>query len=254
MPCRLNRLRLWQGRMLLESTQHPVSLFVTLTYDEKNVPEKGHLRPGDLKKFIKRLRKVTPVRYFAVGEYGDKSWRPHYHLALFGNSLLTADLVSRCWAVNGVSLGFSYTGLLTIQSAGYLTRYTLKRMTQAGNPLLDGRPPEFIRMSLKPGLGAPAVKTMSQNLETRRGAAMLTAQGDVTTQYKLDGKNYALGRYLSNKLREELGRPKGLPREKQLALSAEKLSRDDSNRESVRRHHSNVAKQRAGNINSKVKL
>ena len=86
-PCRIGKRRLWTHRILLESFTHDYNSFVTLTYDESHLPEDGGLNHGHVQKFLKLLRKkVAPakVRYFVVGEYGEKSGRPHYHLALFG--------------------------------------------------------------------------------------------------------------------------------------------------------------------------
>ena len=48
-----------------------------------------YLRKSDVQKFLKRFRKEVSkyssdkVRYYAVGEYGPKHFRPHYHLALY---------------------------------------------------------------------------------------------------------------------------------------------------------------------------
>ena len=85
-PCRINRKRLWTHRLMLESFSHSDATFVTLTYDPEKYSGES-LRPEDVTKFLKRLRrKLEPkkLRYYLVGEYGDKTGRPHYHIALFG--------------------------------------------------------------------------------------------------------------------------------------------------------------------------
>ena len=97
LPCRINRRRKWTYRMLFEAMKHDHSAFITLTYE--NAPEfygVQTLDPEHTKRFIDRLRKrlkrdtslphyfPKKIRYFLVGEYGDESDRPHYHLALFG--------------------------------------------------------------------------------------------------------------------------------------------------------------------------
>ena len=87
--CRINRRREWVGRMILEAKEHLFSSFVTLTYDDEHMPKDGSLCKKHLQQFIRRLRKALyprKIRYYAVGEYGDKSWRPHYHLIVFGLS------------------------------------------------------------------------------------------------------------------------------------------------------------------------
>lgn len=265
MPCRLNRLRLWQGRLLLEAQAHPSSLFVTLTYSPEHLPHKGWLVPRDLQLFLKRLREERrrkhegQIRFFAVGEYGEQTWRPHYHLALFGDfsqSVLADDgylrvpVVQRSW-----KMGFAHVGELTHASAAYLVRYTLKRLVRDGDPLLEGRRPEFCRMSRNPGIGRVLLPEMVDALTAeRKGAAFLAARGDVPTEFTTSAGTFSLGRYLTRELREELGRPVGQPASVSLRRSAERLSQDPSQRASVRLHHSRVAEQRVRNRKQKGDL
>ena len=86
LPCRVNKRRLWSNRIMLESMCHEDNAFVTLTYNEDNLPEKGNLVPKHLKDWQKRLRYHANIdlRFFSVGEYGDQTKRPHYHAAIFG--------------------------------------------------------------------------------------------------------------------------------------------------------------------------
>ena len=82
LPCRLNRRRTWTHRIMLEAMCHGDNAFVTLTYEDDNVRS---LVPKDPQDWLKRIRKaVEPLRlrYYLVGEYGDISERPHYHVAL----------------------------------------------------------------------------------------------------------------------------------------------------------------------------
>lgn len=62
-------------------------MFVTLTYSDQYLPinDKGYetLKKTDLQAFINLLRQYAPFRYFAIGEYGDKGQRPHYHIIIF---------------------------------------------------------------------------------------------------------------------------------------------------------------------------
>ena len=83
MPCRHLRRKVWAHRIMLEAGQWNENCFMTLTYDDKHLPSDGSLDPKHLTDFIKRLRfhyRDRSIRYFACGEYGDDSWRPHYHL------------------------------------------------------------------------------------------------------------------------------------------------------------------------------
>ena len=72
--------------MYHESLSHERNSFVTLTYED--APPK--LNAKHLQLFIKTLRRhsAIPIRYFAVGEYGEKTHRAHYHAILFGEDFL----------------------------------------------------------------------------------------------------------------------------------------------------------------------
>ena len=90
--CRLERSRQWAVRCMYEASLHTCNSFLTLTYDDDHIrwsPVTGEqtLYKRDLQLFMKRLRKhLEPlkVRFFACGEYGDNTYRPHYHVILFG--------------------------------------------------------------------------------------------------------------------------------------------------------------------------
>ena len=90
LECRIQYARSWADRCVLEAKQYKYNYFVTLTYDDAFLPNRNSLCPKDLQLFIKRLRKHyskkypgVKVRFLASGEYGDLSWRPHYHIILF---------------------------------------------------------------------------------------------------------------------------------------------------------------------------
>ena len=106
-----------------------------------------------------------PVRYYLCGEYGDRTARPHYHCCLFGEDfvadrqpfrrtavgwLYTSQLLADVWG-----LGHCLIGDLTFESAAYVARYCLKKIS--GPPAAAhyaGREPEFALMSRRPGIGA----------------------------------------------------------------------------------------------------
>lgn len=182
--CRLDRSKRWADRMLLEFDKPagdlpPKSaLFVTLTYDDPHLPvmtttdnqRRGTLRLDDVQHYIKRLRKwfaPRKLRYFLCGEYGDTTFRPHYHAILFGMTLDdvpdaipwsrgeqrgTVDYISptmdRLWT-NGNVL-FSPANY---QTFCYVARYVLKKQYGADALSYRGRKPPFVTMSRRPGLG-----------------------------------------------------------------------------------------------------
>lgn len=202
---------------MLEAQCHPASWFVTLTYDDLNVPSDGSVSPRELQLFLKRLRERINerVRFYGVGEYGDSTGRPHYHLALFGlDGLAHVDPgdahiwglasctcpICSAWGKGGVGVGD-----LTPQSAAYIVSYVTKRLTRAGDQRLDGKHPEFARMSLRPGIGAPAVSTLSKAVLSDAGIGSLVDSGDVPSVVRTEGKLWPLGRYIRGKIRTEVG-------------------------------------------------
>lgn len=85
--CRRKKSSEYSFRAACETHTYPFSpLFVTLTYRNETLPFDG-LHVDHLQKFLKRLRfrlssfgLATDFRYLAVGEYGAKHGRPHYHI------------------------------------------------------------------------------------------------------------------------------------------------------------------------------
>lgn len=165
--CRLERSRQWAVRCLHESKLHEENSFVTLTYSDENLPSNGSLVYKHFQLFMRRMRKSlgAPVRFYMAGEYGEQYGRPHYHALLFGkdfsdkkyfksgkfgDALFTSRELDSYWR-----LGQCLVGTVTIQSAGYIARYCMKKVTgQFAEQYYGDRVPEFNRMSLKPGIGA----------------------------------------------------------------------------------------------------
>lgn len=165
--CRLERSAQWATRCVHEASLHQVNSFVTLTYNDQHLPLDGSVNKRHVQLFLKRLRKIhapAALRYFACGEYGDQLQRPHYHALLFGidfadkrqhslgksGPLFVSDLLDETWR-----MGHCFIGSVTSRSAGYVARYCLKKVN---GPLADahyqGRSPEFLLMSRRPGLGS----------------------------------------------------------------------------------------------------
>lgn len=214
LPCRINRRRIWTHRMILEALKHESSVFVTLTYNDEHLPSGGTLVPRDLQLFLKRLRKaISPskLRFYGVGEYGDKTQRPHYHLAVFGVPISAVHTIADAWSLNGEPIGHVVVGTLTFESAGYIAGYVTKKMTNPDDPkvraLLGDRHPEFARMSTNPGIGAGAMEDVADVLRTKAGCRELALLGDVPNVLKHGGKSMPLGRYLRGKLRDKLDMP-----------------------------------------------
>jgi hypothetical protein len=202
LPCRINRARVWTTRLLLEQRTHDKNAFVTLTYDDDHLPDDLSVSKDEMQRYIKRLRKlVGSVRYFAVGEYGDKSDRPHYHLILFGLDYMDRPAIEKAWRKDDTSMGFVMVGDVTKDSARYVCGYCLKKMTSPTDPRLKGRGPEFALSSRRPGLGYPAIEIIAQTLLSKD---YWTSQ-DICDSFSIGGKPVPIGRYLTSKLAGLLG-------------------------------------------------
>jgi len=186
--CRLEKAKEWALRCTHEAQVYgDENAFITLTYDDHNLPDDATLVKEHWQKFIRSLRKKTKqkIRYYMCGEYGnictahdryisepvkDKikcttctTGRPHYHAILFGykfpdayywttrngNRIYRSASLENTWYQ-----GHSEIGSVNFQSAGYIARYTLKKQTgdRAENHY-NGKLPEYTNMSLRPGIG-----------------------------------------------------------------------------------------------------
>lgn len=219
LPCRINRRRIWTQRCVLESYHHKASSFVTLTYSPPLLPFHGSLEPKHLRHFLNLLRReVSPTRFrfYSCGEYGETGGAPHYHLSLFGLGIEYAPLIQKIW-----SLGSTATYELNEKTAQYVAGYVTKKLTSFSDPRLKGRWPEFARMSNRPGLGALSLQPLVEAIHTDHGLDYLMKLQDVPDHVMIGGKKVLLGRYLRQKLREEIGAPEWwIQRAKQNAFSA----------------------------------
>ena len=182
--CRLQYSRMWADRCVYESLYHDeeTNWFITLTYDEEHIVDvnseifAGTLVKEHFQKFMKRLREDQDryennnrIRFFGCGEYGSKTFRPHYHVIIFGLVLRPATLglwiPSRSgkqqWRCSYLEKLWK-NGLVTVSpmswdTAAYTARYTLKKAYKEYSKELyikNGLEPEFILMSRRPGIGA----------------------------------------------------------------------------------------------------
>nr|AVQ10247.1 replication protein VP4 [Gokushovirinae environmental samples] len=177
MGCRMKYTRDWAIRCMHEKQMHEVSTFLTLTYDNEHLPECGTLVRKHPAAFLKRLRDaVSPrrFRFYGCGEYGEKTFRPHYHLLLFGmefndkkyykmadggQKLYTSKFVEKYW-----TCGYNVLGDVDFDSCAYVAGYITKKITgdKAADHYMrvtsDGELmqllPEFSMMSRMPGVGS----------------------------------------------------------------------------------------------------
>lgn len=155
-PCLQRRASGWSYRLVTEGKRALSAHFVTLTYNDENLPRTRSnfktLFKRDLQLYFKRLRKQAPtdlpIKYYAVGEYGSKNWRPHYHVILFNaehNSIVS------CWSNDRGAIGTVDIGSVTGASIGYVLKY-MSKPARIPCHAKDDRIPEFSLMSK--GLGS----------------------------------------------------------------------------------------------------
>lgn len=246
LPCRVKRRTEKTNRAILEALKQTQHSFITTTYDDNSVPKTSSGLPTlyrkDFTNFIKRLARKTErrIRYFGVGEYGEQTFRPHYHAIIFGVgpchyfpgtseqekfarvkcTCPNCDLIRKTWQTpqkdGRTILGRTDCGSLTRDSAQYVAGYVTKKLTQPDNDknrewrkanwmLLEDRVPEFPLYSLKPGIGAAAMENVAEILTTEHGCNELIESGDVPRRLNMGRKPLILDRYLRRKLREQLG-------------------------------------------------
>lgn len=180
--CRMNKAQQWAVRLMDEKRFWNDAVFLTLTYNNENLPECGTLVKEDLQKFNKRLRINldrhykfnVPLKIFGCGEYGGKFHRPHYHEIIMGLSDVPEirSILDKSW-----KLGFWYLGDVSHQSCQYVASYTLKKQYgQKGKYYEEkGIIPEFVLVSK--GIGEQYVKKYKDILKRDDFVLFKTSSG-----------------------------------------------------------------------------
>lgn len=154
-PCKMRRVNSWVFRLLEEEKVSSSSHFVTLTYDTRFVPISDNgfmtLVKKDFQLYMKRLRKLCvgrELKYYAVGEYGSKNKRPHYHAIIF--NCPNFEFFADAWSLDGVPIGGVHVGSVSGDSIAYTMKYIDKQGDFRAHSR-DDRLKEFALMSK--GLG-----------------------------------------------------------------------------------------------------
>lgn len=208
--CLRRRANGWTFRLLEESKVSTSCAFITLTYEDTPTSENGFptLHKPDLQKFFKRLRKrisdnhlsygytykkdIPTIKYYACGEYGSKTYRPHYHAIVYNlpYMLFTEDFISSCWGLGHVQI--DQGNELTMR---YCSKYVMKSHwnkdltlvdCSTGELFEDDRIPEFSLMSKKLGFAflTPAMKKYLR--ERCQGFVMLSGNPTALPRYYKD--------------------------------------------------------------------
>lgn len=159
--CLRERQKEWCTRLMCEvATLKGFSKFVTLTYDDEFLPENGNLKHEDVQKYIKRVRKNSKdkLKYFVCGEYGEQTYRPHYHLIVFHNNVDTYDNLKEDW-----KMGHVVVANANIKTMRYVLKYIDKQKKLINYIQENKLVRPYQRMSK--GIGEEYIKRYEENLK-----------------------------------------------------------------------------------------
>lgn len=151
--CLEDKQKDWSFRILQESLDYlGRTWFIRLSYRDSDLvygSQVPTLYKPHLSLFIRYVRRITPCRFFACGEYGEEKGRPHYHVVLFLEDSLSfydvVRIVEKCW-----THGFTHVDSFSAKHAYYVAKYTVKSSLYTD---MDGVQPPFFLMSRRPGIG-----------------------------------------------------------------------------------------------------
>lgn len=175
--CRIDYSRSWADRMTYHAIgKEDCSWFITLTYSDEVLEQLSFsenyglasLEFAHMDDFVKGLRnkfRDAQLDYFYSGEYGDASFRPHFHMILYnadiydreffklndnGDPIYTSNMLDDLWK----GRGFVTVSPFSWRGAAYTASYVEKK--RDGRKLCEytavGLEPEKARMSRRPGL------------------------------------------------------------------------------------------------------
>ncbi len=182
--CLSKRRNDWSFRLYEELKTAHTANFITLTYNDDNIPYsrltgEQTLDKRDVQLFLKKLRQKqislfkqthrhlnarqlraqSPrIRYYLCGEYGTDSDRPHYHIILFNLIPELKDIVVDIW-----SKGHAHCGECNVKTIAYTTKYVMKCNGEKQN----GRQDEFSLMSRKPAIGSGYLQNSAYHKQNR---------------------------------------------------------------------------------------
>lgn len=213
--CRIKKAQEWTTRCQAEQMVSRNALFVTLTYNDENLTFttfKNYRVPVLVKKdfqdFMKRLRKSLfgnkggDLRYFACGEYGDRTFRPHFHAIFFNLDLPDMELFAvkkriPYYVSNFLAERWSYGHVLISacnrQTTAYTAQYNLKKVGFLGDTKANAA---FMDVFDEPVLSSEAYRR-------------LIYSGYVQMPFILASRRPAIGRKWVDENFEEV--PKALP-------------------------------------------
>lgn len=226
--CKIKRAKEWACRLYFELQKTPQACFITLTYKENPVL----LDKTDIQKFIKRLReKIAPqkIKYFLVGEYGDRHWRPHYHAIILGYDFPDKYVCGKSPKKHDMYIS---PALSRLWPQGFHTIQDTSLATCVYTSLYAGTPRWKLPKALQ---DAPEFNLMSQSL----GVDAIIANYDQiqkTDEIFIDGKSFTVPQAVLNRL-YIIRNPDGTIKEKAPEYEALKENRLQSHKQKNKKYY-----------------
>lgn len=238
MACRITRTSHWQARLLHEQSCWDKSVFLTLTYRNEDLPSDFSLSVRELQLYLKRLRRIkapSKIKYFACGEYGDSTHRPHYHAIIFGIGRKDPDL-KEAWGKGNI-----YCGSVTADSIKYVSAYVQKKISgRMAKEVYGERIPPFQLQSK--GLGLDWLKANEQQVLDKLSVSV-------------KGKYIGLPRYYRVKLGDKISEERLLTRGLLAGVKLdEQLEQQGLKWIDAGKYTSDLAAQRARQVDAKIGL
>lgn len=125
--CILRKRADWSFRLQQEYRDSKSSYFVTLTYEESNLPKNRNLDKKQIQDYLKRVRsECKELKYYLVGEYGSQFKRPHYHAIIF-NATKSAIVRKWCKPSTDDEIGFVKIDVVNDERIAYVTGYVIEK-------------------------------------------------------------------------------------------------------------------------------
>jgi hypothetical protein len=228
--CRFKKQQEWTVRNMNEASMWDDKCFITLTYKDDQLPPNNSLDYTHWQKFIRSLKKRNngkPIRYFAVGEYGDQRGRPHFHALLFNHKfddlvplqgkgitqLSKSQQLQEAWVTaDQKPRGYVSVGDVNVKTASYVSGYIFKKIFKYNDPEFHSayqsidpttgkysdngiclREPEKALMSKKPGIGYSFYKNYYSDMYRMNGDCI----------HDLEGRKFPIPHYYNHKFKSD---------------------------------------------------
>lgn len=173
--CQSSKMNAFVHRCLLETASYDcLPIFLTLTYNNENLPKDGKVSVRDVQLFLKRLRinlerhgYAKRIRYVVASEYG-KLGRPHYHLILWNlgqTDILSysriGDLIDSSW-----NKGFTRHRLVRADdstSFKYTAKYLFKDCVTSCPEGEESRPTFLLSSNRGGGIGSRLIDALAEH-------------------------------------------------------------------------------------------